>query len=669
VGADQLVQTRNRSYRIRTGLNRWLSSAAVWLGVVFSPLVLQAADPPQTPLIVRGDRSFPPYTFINESDQPDGFNIDLIKAIAGLLKLDMDIGLDDWDTVQEALASGRVDLVAGMIRSAEGEKRFDFSIAHAGVFYCIFVRNNSPIKTIDDARGKEILVHAKAYSHEWLAKRHITDHLIPVPSPQEALQLLSEGRHDCAVVERLSGLTLLDSLKIQNVVMAGPPLLGVPYAFAVQKGNDRLLAIVNEGIHRARKNGMYDALYRKWFCVVDADAHRMALVRVGLIVLVFIISMLIVVSIWMLSLRRMVRQRTAELMKSEKRFQELSDLLPQTVFETDADGRLSFLNRSGFEMLGVNRTRPLAELHLSDFIPEAMHLDGWGGNADHRGKTCVVRGPVIDPFPALLYATPVMAGQHQVGWRGLLVDITFQKELEKQVIEAQKMEALGRLAGGVAHDFNNIVTGISAYAHLIRTQPQDVGAVVDSADKILMGCDRAGDLVHHFLVTAGRRQAEKQQVRLKTVVNEVFKLLQPTCGSHITLDNRVTGEVDSVWAEPALVFQILMNLCVNGVQAMAEDGGVLTLGLKNGMTSDDAQPQAQRVLFVSDQGPGIAPELLDRIFEPFFTTRRQYNGTGIGLFVVSQALSEMGGSITVESEPGKGATFIVRIPAMPPDPD
>ena len=640
-----------------------LSIAGLLLFMAISPLVLQAADIPKGPLIVRGDRSFPPYEFINESGQPDGFNIDLIKAIAGLLKLDVDIGLDEWAAVQEALASGRINLVTGMIRSAESERRFDLSISHAGVFYCLFVRKNSPIKTIDDARGKEILVHAKAYSHEWLSNRHITSHLIPVPSPQVALQLLSEGRHDCAVVERLSALTLLDSSGIQNVVMAGPPLLGAPYAFAVKKGNDRLLASLNEGIHLVRQNGMYDALYRKWFCVADADARRMALVRGGLLGLACVVSLLVAVLIWTIALRRMVRQRTADLRKSEKRFQELSDLLPQTVFETDANGRLTYLNHLGFEMLGVNQTEALSELHISDFIPEATHLDAWGKSDDRRGKTCVVRGPAIDPFPGLLYATRVMSGRRQVGWRGLLVDITFQKELEKQVMEAQKLEALGRLAGGVAHDFNNIVTGISAYAHLIRIQPQDVGAVADNADKILMGCDRAGDLVRHFLVTAGRRQVEKQTVRLKTVVNEVFKLLQPTCGSNITLDNHITGELDAIWAEPALVFQVLMNLCVNGVQAMADNGGVLTVGLNSHMTSDNAQPCLQRELFVSDNGPGIAPDLIDRIFEPFFTTRRQQNGTGIGLFVVSQALSQMGGTIRVESEPGKGATFFVRMPA------
>ena len=123
----------------------------------------------------------------------------------------------------------------------------------------------------------------------------------------------------------------------------------------------------------------------------------------------------------------------------------------------------------------------------------------------------------------------------------------------------------------------------------------------------------------------------------------------------------------TVWAEPALVFQVLMNLCVNGAQAMSNRGGTLTVGLLGDAAADQESSTAlpQRVLYIKDTGPGIEPELRQRIFEPFFTTRGKDNGTGIGLFVVCQALSDMGGAVRVESALGKGATFIVSLPAAP----
>ncbi len=343
------------------------------------------------------------------------------------------------------------------------------------------------------------------------------------------------------------------------------------------------------------------------------------------------------------------KTKEEELRESEEKYRSIIENMDDGYFEVDRQGNLTFFNDRLAEILGYEEHR-MEGLNFRKYLEadatEAVKkrfADIWtSGKSQRLARYSIVRPDGQERTLDVSVSLINDQSGNNIGFRGVVIDVSDRlnaekekRKLEVRLQQIQRLEGIGTLAGGVAHDFNNIVTGISAYAHMIRTQPQDVGAVVDSADKILMGCDRASDLVHHFLVTAGRRQAEKQQVRLRTVVNEVFKLLQPTCGSHITLDNRVTGEVDSVWAEPALVFQILMNLCVNGVQAMAEDGGVLTLGLKNGMTSDDAQPQAQRVLFVSDQGPGIAPELLDRIFEPFFTTRRQHNGTGIGLFVVS----------------------------------
>ena len=205
------------------------------------------------------------------------------------------------------------------------------------------------------------------------------------------------------------------------------------------------------------------------------------------------------------------------------------------------------------------------------------------------------------------------------------MDITFQKELEKPVIESQKMEALGQLAGGVAHDFNKIITGIAGYALLIRAQPHNGEAVADSSERILTGCDRVTDLVRHFLATAGRRQPEKQRVRVGQLLSEIFKLLQPTYGLNIMFHNAIGGQKDDVWAEPALVFQVLMHLCVNGAQAMSDKGGALTVGLVDDAdtTGESSNALPQRVFFITDTGPGIEPERKGRIFEPFFNTPEQ----------------------------------------------
>ncbi|MGD9310995.1 MAG: transporter substrate-binding domain-containing protein, partial [Desulfosarcina sp.] len=276
--------------------------------IAFLPPIVQAKEPSLSPLIARGDSNFPPYEFINAKGEPDGFNIDLLKAIAKKLQMDVDIGLDAWETVIQGATVGDIHLVTGMIRSPEREEIFDFSITHAGVFYSLFVRKGSTIESIDDAAGKEIVVHSRAYSHDWLLQRRITDRIVAVSTPQEALQLLAEGRHDCAIIERLSGLTLLKFLDIDSVVMAGPPLMCAPYAFSAKKGQDRLLAKLSEGIHLMHQNGTYEKLYRKWFSVADAQARRMALLRGGLFMLMAVCGVALSILIWNLSLKRRVQR-------------------------------------------------------------------------------------------------------------------------------------------------------------------------------------------------------------------------------------------------------------------------------------------------------------------------------------------------------------------------
>ena len=647
--------------RLMPLLTMRLLSIGLLLCLTLSASGARAADDSHEKLIVQGNKAFPPYEFVNKKGEPAGFNVELIKTIAERLAMDVDFVMDDWEKAPEALASGKADLITAMILSNQRHRQFDFSMAHAGVFYCLFARKGSRIESIEDAKGKEILVQAKVYGQEWLQHHDITDRLVTFSTPREVLGQLAAGRGDCAVVERLSGLMLLQEFKIENVGLVGSPLVCAPYAFAVKKGNHQLLTKLNEGIHLLHQDGTYDDLYRKWFSIADFHARRMALIRNGLLALAGVVCLMVGVLVWNVTLKRLVAKRTAQLKTSEKRFQELSDLLPQIVFETDADGWLTFLNQSGFDMLGLEHNRSLDTFTLADFIPEMTGFEDWLQDNALNGKTCRVKGQGTGPFPALLFVSPMGSAQDHVGWRGILVDITFQKELERQIIEAQKLEAVGKLAGGVAHDFNNIIAGICGYAYSVKKNPHDIGSVTDGAEKIIMGCDRAGDLVRHFLVTAGRRKAEKQTVQLKGVVDEIFKLLQPTCRSKVKLDNRITDDNDTIWAEPVLVFQVLMNLCVNGVQAMIDKGGTLTVGLGAQST------QTLRELFVSDQGPGIEAEIRDRIFEPFFTTKQAGKGTGIGLFVVSQSLASMGGTIRVESRPGRGATFIVCMPAVPPE--
>jgi|GEM_PF-395638 len=243
-------------------------------------------------------------------------------------------------------------------------------------------------------------------------------------------------------------------------------------------------------------------------------------------------------------------------------------------------------------------------------------------------------------------------------------------ELTRQLNQAQKMEAIGTLAGGIAHDFNNILSGVIGYTEITKmknSQPM----LNRYLDQVLSACERAKNLVAQILTFSRVTELERRPVDISSITRETVKLLRATIPSTIEIRHRSSSDVHAVLADPTQIHQVLINLCTNAAHAMREKGGVLEIELQNveitpKMTKARlaVSPGAYVMLTVSDTGVGIAPEFMYRIFDPFFTTKEKGEGTGLGLSVAYGIVKEFEGSITVESEPGVGTTFIVCLPAI-----
>jgi PAS domain S-box-containing protein len=256
---------------------------------------------------------------------------------------------------------------------------------------------------------------------------------------------------------------------------------------------------------------------------------------------------------------------------------------------------------------------------------------------------------------------------------GTVQDITDRKLLESQLIQAQKMEAIGTLAGGIAHDFNNILAAILGYTELTkgRLQQKELHGYLE---RVLQACERAKNLVAQILTFSRQAEQEKKPLDVRLLINETIKLLRATLPSTIEIRQRIASEVYAVLADPTQIHQILINLCTNAAFAMREKGGRLEISLDYVELSQkitplysDLTPGPYVKLRVSDTGTGIAPEIIHRIFDPFFTTKKKGEGTGLGLSMVYGILRGYGGTITVQSEPGAGSIFDVYIPAIRQD--
>jgi PAS domain S-box-containing protein len=250
-------------------------------------------------------------------------------------------------------------------------------------------------------------------------------------------------------------------------------------------------------------------------------------------------------------------------------------------------------------------------------------------------------------------------------------DLTEQKALETRLQQSQKMEAIGTLAGGIAHDFNNILGGIIGYAEMIDMfDVEENDRVAIRIGHILKGANRARELVDQILTFSRHAEQEKSVLKLTPIVKESLKFLRASIPSTIRIEEAIDCPNDVVVANATQMHQILMNLCTNASYAMQEGGGTLTVALSEVMVDVDQArglsgilPGPHLQLSITDTGPGIEPEVIERIFDPFFTTKKTGDGTGMGLAVVHGIVKNFNGVVTVTSSPGEGTAFHVLLPA------
>jgi PAS domain S-box-containing protein len=251
----------------------------------------------------------------------------------------------------------------------------------------------------------------------------------------------------------------------------------------------------------------------------------------------------------------------------------------------------------------------------------------------------------------------------------LLEDVTEQRRLEEQLRQAQKMEAVGRLAGGVAHDFNNLLTVILGYSDLLLKSAA-LGEARESLQQVHKAAQRAAELTRQLLAFGRKTMLAPRVLDVNDLVRDLERLLGRLLGEDVTLTTRLAPELGAVKADPGQLQQVLLNLAVNARDAMPQ-GGTLTLRTADVELDEryarrhlEVQPGRYVLLEITDTGCGMSPEVQARVFEPFFTTKEVGKGTGLGLAVVHGIIKQAGGHIEVESTAGQGTTFRVYLPRV-----
>jgi len=364
----------------------------------------------------------------------------------------------------------------------------------------------------------------------------------------------------------------------------------------------------------------------------------------------------------------------SELMQAQEQRQLLDSVIEGTaesVVIFDSDGRIQYANAAYRELSGLRSGDRLEGLRILDsddeLIPENIqdHLDAgqaWSGTFAARTQ----KGFRIQDMTVTPASTPPDETQRFIA---LSRDVTNEVELEKKLVQAQKMEAIGTLAGGIAHDFNNVLTPIIGYAEMSLAMLDESSPIRRYLENILKAAGRAKEMVRHILTFSRQADENLLPLNIAPIIKETLKLLRSTIPSTIEIKHRLDPDCGAVLADPTHIHQIMMNLCTNAYHAMDQDGGTLSVGLTrvridkaDALNQLDLVPGDYLRLSVSDTGHGIRPEIVGRIFEPYFTTKEQGKGTGMGLSVVHGIIRRYGGTIHVYSEEGKGSTFTVYLP-------
>lgn len=253
---------------------------------------------------------------------------------------------------------------------------------------------------------------------------------------------------------------------------------------------------------------------------------------------------------------------------------------------------------------------------------------------------------------------------------GLSRDISERRQLEEQLRESQKMEAIGRLAGGVAHDFNNLLTAILGYVELVRRKLPDDAELVEDIEEITTAAQRAAELTRQLLAFGRRQSMRPETLDLNLRIRSLEKMLRRLIGEDVEIVLRLADELWLTRADAGQIDQVVLNLAVNARDAMP-DGGRLTIATANvggpgGETTADPRVGPGRFveLAITDTGAGMDAATRDRLFEPFFTTKEQGRGTGLGLATVYGIIKQSGGHIRVNSRLGAGSTFLIWLPKV-----
>ncbi len=383
-------------------------------------------------------------------------------------------------------------------------------------------------------------------------------------------------------------------------------------------------------------------------------------------------------------LEKLDRQQ-AELRQSEELYRTVTEFATDFIFWRAPDQRMIYVSDNCEALTGYSAKEFLADPGLLDALFHPEDRKGWDNHvhlSNPTGMDIPLEFRIVTKAGQVRWVSHVCTEIHDdtgrsLGRRGSLADITEMKQaaaeqekLKSQLAQAQKMESIGILAGGVAHDFNNILSIILGYSELLLLELAENTPARAKVQTINEAGHRAATLTRQLLAFSRKQTIQLAPCSLNQLILDLTKMLGRMIGEDISLEVRATAWDDTMLIDPGQMEQVLLNMAVNARDAMPKGGSLIIetenreLDAEYASTHKGVTPGRHVVLSVSDTGQGMSREIQAKIFDPFFTTKERGKGTGLGLAMVFGIIKQLGGHIFVYSEPGHGATFKIFLPVV-----
>lgn len=647
-----------------------------------------------------------PKVFLDETGAASGLFVELLAEIARAEHWTLAFVPCEWNECLRALESGQIDLMPDVAYSRERERRYSF--LRTPVFESwsqLYCRSEARIPGWHDLDGKRVSllrgsIQQKAFE-QMVAGLGVTIELVPAESLEQAFQAVQDGTADVAIANHFFG----EYFHRQYGLDRAPIVFQVSELhYVTARGqNLDLLEVIERHLEswRGEPNSVYYATLDHW---MDRPPLPVVPERV-LWAMVIGFGLLLVASGVALLLRFQVRARTQHLLHANEKLARADEALRRSEAILNRTERLSRVG--GWEWDLENRTMTWTDevYRIHGFVPGELP----SGSPDHIVKSlacyepeareavrkafdeCCEHGTPYDlevplhraPAERRWVRTTAEALRDSQGRVvkvvGNLIDVTDRRKteedrrnLEEQLRRSQRLDAIGKFAGGMAHDFNNLLTVILNSSEFALRSVKEQDPAYEDVSEIRKAAGRGAAVIRQLLAFSRGQVLRLEPIDLNQVATEMEQMLHRIIDKNIELEMKLAPNLGVTMADASQMEQVIVNLIVNARDAMP-DGGKITVATNNVHLDEEAcsqqvdlRPGEHVVLSVTDSGCGMEVTTQARVFEPFFTTREPGKGTGLGLSTVFGIVKQSGGHISVESEPGKGSTFRIYLPRETP---